>query len=724
MDSIKAADSTAEARMGVFEEGVPGPSEDDRATDVRSTRSGELSEGTPIAPRKARIAQLEAASKARRGKIQQLEQRVTRMQAQVQAAPVAEERPGPMRSGGSDSESDDEDAGIYHVKLGGEDQGPLGIEFKEISIQSVDPAGMGQVRCAYELQPGMILRAINGVPADRLAYNATLELLGGDIRGLTLTLQASGQDHAMTAAPQAEGGGPVRCDDSSDDDEEQGICHVRYSAEDQGQLGIEFKEVSIKSVDPQGVGQLRCAHSLEPGMVLRAINGVPAERLAYNAVLELVGHHGGDIRGLMLTFQRTEQREVELRLARQQQAQMEEEKEAEEKRKLVEKARREQAECFASQELQRLRQAREERKAQVTQPAENEGDLEVEAGQAEEQRLSKRQVEEQRLAKRRRFEAAEATLGAPILGISKAALIDIQRQWLSEPCEIVTALRDVPVEDPESGVLPLVEGHVITVLSKTAGEVFHAVVDGRFTIVDVDIPEGWYAGSDNDAFGRQGIFPAGACGAPVDCHDEAFAEEEVRVTYAEGDDFGYGRRESDEDFAFKITEVDEASLEEQAGLKVDALLISIDTDGTVDRLEGVSFETVKQKVLDVPYPFTLTFRQRKRLAPAQLLYAYKAQMIKRILDGGHGRVALSDTLAGQTTPDGRLIVDSATLFLSHAWMMETGEFLDVTIANMGEEDYAWIDIFVYPQFSEGDGSTGAWIERFDNMIVGIGKVVS
>ena len=124
-----------------------------------------------------------------------------------------------------------------------------------------------------------------------------------------------------------------------------------------------------------------------------------------------------------------------------------------------------------------------------------------------------------------------------------------------------------------------------------------------------------------------------------------------------------------------------------------------------------------------PRPLTLTFRQRKKI-PAQLLYAYKAQMIKRILDGGHGRVALSDTLAGQTTPDGRLIVDSATLFLSHAWMMETGEFLDVTIANMDEEDYAWIDIFVYPQFSEGDGSTGAWIKRFDNMIVGIGKVVA
>jgi hypothetical protein len=165
------------------------------------------------------------------------------------------------------------------------------------------------------------------------------------------------------------------------------------------------------------------------------------------------------------------------------------------------------------------------------------------------------------------------------------------------------------------------------VLSKSAGEVFHAVVDGNFTIVDVVIPAGWYAGSDNDAFGRQGIFPAAACSDVVDCHTE------------------------------------------------------------------------------------------------QLLYGYKAQMIKRILDGGHGRVALSDTLAGQRTSDGRLIVDSATLFLSHAWMMETGEFLDVTIANMDDDDYAWIDIFVYPQFSEGDGSTDAWIQRFDNMIVGIGKVV-
>ena len=54
------------------------------------------------------------------------------------------------------------------------------------------------------------------------------------------------------------------------------------------------------------MGQYRCRQTLEPGMILRAINGVPADRLAYNAILELVGEYGGDIRGLTLSFQREE----------------------------------------------------------------------------------------------------------------------------------------------------------------------------------------------------------------------------------------------------------------------------------------------------------------------------------------------------------------------------------------------------------------------------------
>eukprot|EP01045_Picozoa_sp_COSAG04_P005739 COSAG04_NODE_270_length_18507_cov_125.250380_4_plen_252_part_00 len=198
--------------------------------------------------------------------------------------------------------------------------------------------------------------------------------------------------------------------------------------------------------------------------------------------------------------------------------------------------------------------------------------------------------------------------------------------------------------------------------------------------------------------------------------------ELLRRTRAEEGKFGLNFRDSDRGIVIGQV-VKGGNAERDGRVKPGAKVLAIEGDGVVTSLDGVSFADLEKMPAWEKRPTTFTFQNRKETVAAQLLYAYKAQMIKRILDGGHGRVALSDTLAGQTTPDGRLIVDSATLFLSHAWMMETGEFLDVTIANMDEEDYAWIDIFVYPQFSEGDGSTGAWIKRFDNMIVGIGKVV-
>ena len=83
--------------------------------------------------------------------------------------------------------------------------------------------------------------------------------------------------------PMIAGPGPVRCDGSSSDDDEQGIVKVKFGAEDEGPLGIEFKEVSIKSCNPGGMGQFRAGRPLEAGMILRAINGVPADRLAFNA---------------------------------------------------------------------------------------------------------------------------------------------------------------------------------------------------------------------------------------------------------------------------------------------------------------------------------------------------------------------------------------------------------------------------------------------------------
>ena len=88
---------------------------------------------------------------------------------------------------------------------------------------------------------------------------------------------------AVPGAPAIHGPGPVQCDDSSDDDEERGIYKVKLGADDTGNLGIKFREISIESVQPEGLGQYRAQRTLEPGFVLKAINGVPADRLAYNA---------------------------------------------------------------------------------------------------------------------------------------------------------------------------------------------------------------------------------------------------------------------------------------------------------------------------------------------------------------------------------------------------------------------------------------------------------
>ena len=144
----------------------------------------------------------------------------------------------------------------------------------------------------------MVLRAINGVPADRLAFTALQELTDGDIRGLTLTFQ---RDQLLGDAvavlpqrpsrtvfdadgpPSIPGGGAVHCDDSSGDDIEQGIVKVKLGAEDHGQLGIEFKPVCIRSFNPAGMGQFRAGRPLEVGMELSQVNGVPVSRLAYNA---------------------------------------------------------------------------------------------------------------------------------------------------------------------------------------------------------------------------------------------------------------------------------------------------------------------------------------------------------------------------------------------------------------------------------------------------------
>lgn len=75
-----------------------------------------------------------------------------------------------------------------------------------------------------------------------------------------------------------------------------------------------------------------------------------------------------------------------------------------------------------------------------------------------------------------------------------------QQRWCQSRC-----IANSDVDAADDGGLRLIEGHVITILSKTAGELFE--VDG----VQFEIPAGGWAGSDNDAMGEEGIFPASEC---------------------------------------------------------------------------------------------------------------------------------------------------------------------------------------------------------------------
>ena len=115
--------------------------------------------------------------------------------------------------------------------------------------------------------------------------------------------------------------GPVSCGDSSGDDEESGIVKIKLGTDDVGVLGITLVELpqptltswmcAIATVEPNGLAQFRCASPLDLGMVLCYINGVAAERLTFEHVLELTGLNGGgdvDIRGICVTFQHLRRR--------------------------------------------------------------------------------------------------------------------------------------------------------------------------------------------------------------------------------------------------------------------------------------------------------------------------------------------------------------------------------------------------------------------------------
>ena len=71
----------------------------------------------------------------------------------------------------------------------------------------------------------------------------------------------------------------------------------------------------------------------------------------------------------------------------------------------------------------------------------------------------------------------------------------------------------------------------------------------------------------------------------------------------------------------------------------------------------------------------------------------------------------------------RRCVGRATLFVSSALEMSTKEFFEVLIAELGDEDFAYIELFVYPQFGVRETGADGWMKRVNELIVRIGKVL-
>ena len=156
--------------------------------------------------------------------------------------------------------------------------GRLGLRFREIAIEEVEPNGAAdQHVSSLALRPGMVLRSINGLRADQLAYNAIATIARGDARGMSLTF----------AHPPDE-----RANDE--------LVTLDFGGTSGGQLGIRFRRVAVERIDPAGMAAFRAGAALQPGMVLDTINQVPADRLAYNAILQLATD--GEISGLTMSF--------------------------------------------------------------------------------------------------------------------------------------------------------------------------------------------------------------------------------------------------------------------------------------------------------------------------------------------------------------------------------------------------------------------------------------
>lgn len=93
------------------------------------------------------------------------------------------------------------------------------------------------------------------------------------------------------------------------------------------------------------------------------------------------------------------------------------------------------------------------------------------------------------------------------------------------------------------------------------------------------------------------------------------------------------------------------------------------------------------------------------------------------------KVSYADFIRTKSDSSGRRMVGVATVFVSHVWKMTAKDFFEVCLAEMAEDDYAWVDLYLHNQY-QGAVSTmqaknsGYWIDKFSSLIGGIGKVIA
>ena len=106
--------------------------------------------------------------------------------------------------------------------------------------------------------------------------------------------------------------------------------------------------------------------------------------------------------------------------------------------------------------------------------------------------------------------------------------------------------------------------------------------------------------------------------------------------------------------------------------------------------------------------------------PDEMLWTYMDRAKARM---GGRQIAVAEFIVAESDSSGRRKVGTATVFVSHVWKMATREFFEVCLEELGEDDYAWIDLYLHNQYS-GTQSTAYLIQRFDSLVGGIGRVIA